>query len=47
MVSTYLARNDVVDVHLTFICTTQLTSSTITHEHTLTLRSVASAVDLV
>jgi hypothetical protein len=47
MVSTYLAWDDVIDVHLTLICATQLTSSTITHEHALSLRSVASAIDLI
>jgi hypothetical protein len=44
MISAYLAWDDVIDVHLTFICATQLTASTITHEHTLSLLSVASAV---
>jgi hypothetical protein len=44
VVSTYLAWNDVIDVHLTFICATQLAASTITHEHTLSLFTVSSAV---
>jgi hypothetical protein len=44
VVSTYLAWNDVIDVHLTLICATQLAASTITHEHTLPLLAVSSAV---
>jgi hypothetical protein len=47
MVSTCLARNDVIDVHLTLICATQLTDSTITREDTLSLLSVSSAVEFI
>jgi hypothetical protein len=47
MVTTGLAWDDVIDVHLTFICATQLTSSTITHEHSLTLFTIASAVEVI
>jgi len=34
----------VIDVHLTFICATQLTDSSISGEDTLSLLSIASAV---
>jgi hypothetical protein len=44
MIATCFAWDDVIDVHLTLICATQLATSTITHEHTLTLLSIASAV---
>jgi hypothetical protein len=44
MVSTCLAWDDVIDVHLTFICATDLTHSAITIEHTLSLCPVSSAV---
>jgi hypothetical protein len=44
MITTGLAWNDVIDMHLTFICTTQLTSSTITHEHAFALLSVSPAI---
>jgi hypothetical protein len=44
MITTGFAWDDVIDVHLTLICTTQLTGSTITHEHALTLLSVSPAV---
>jgi hypothetical protein len=37
MSATSLARNYVIDVHLTFIHATYLTHATITHEHTFTL----------
>jgi hypothetical protein len=47
MSSTNLAWNDVIDVHLTFICATDSTASTITIEHTLALCAVASAVQLI
>jgi hypothetical protein len=47
MISTYLARNDVVDVHLTLICSTLSTDATITIKHSLTLRFIASAIELV
>jgi hypothetical protein len=36
-----------IDVHLTLVCTTQLTDSAITHEHAFTLLSVPTAVELV
>jgi hypothetical protein len=42
-----LATNDVINVQLTFICTTQLAHATITLEHTLTLLSIASAVQFI
>jgi hypothetical protein len=44
MITTGLAWDDVIDVHLTFICATQLTSSTIAHEHAFALLSVSPAV---
>jgi hypothetical protein len=44
MISTCLAWDDVIDVHLTFICTTQLANTTITREDAITLFSVSSAV---
>jgi hypothetical protein len=44
MIATGFAWNDVIDVHLTFICTTQLTGSTITHEHAFTLLTVSPTV---
>jgi hypothetical protein len=44
MIATCFAWDDVIDVHLTLICATQLAASTITHEHTLTLLAIASAV---
>jgi hypothetical protein len=47
VVSTCFAWNDVIDVHLTFICATQLTSPAITHEHTLSLFAISPAVQLV
>jgi hypothetical protein len=47
VVSTCFAWNDVVDVHLTLICATQLTSSAITHKHTLSLFAIAPAVQLI
>jgi hypothetical protein len=47
MVTTGLATNDVIDMHLTFICTTQLAHATITLEHAFTLFAVSSAVKLI
>jgi hypothetical protein len=47
MVSTYLAWNDMIDVHLTFICATDLAHATITLEHAFTLFAVTPAVQLV
>jgi hypothetical protein len=44
MIAPGFAWDDVIDVHLTLICTTQLTSSTITHEHPFALLSVSPAV---
>jgi hypothetical protein len=44
MVSAYLAWDDVIDMHLTLICATQLAASTITHEYAFTLLAVSSAV---
>jgi hypothetical protein len=36
-----------IDVHLAFICATQLTHATITLKHTLSLFAVTPAVQLV
>jgi hypothetical protein len=47
MISTYLARYHMIDVHLTLICATDLAYTTITLEHTLTLFAVASAIQLI
>jgi hypothetical protein len=47
MVSTYLAWYHMINVHLTLICATQLTNTTIALEHTLSLFAVASAVQLI
>jgi hypothetical protein len=47
VISTYLAWNDVVDVHLTLISTTLSTDATISIEHSLTLGFIASAIELV
>jgi hypothetical protein len=47
MVASCFAWDDVIDVHLTFICSTQLTSSTITHEHALSLFSVSSGIEVI
>jgi hypothetical protein len=44
VIATCLAWNYVVDVHLTLICATQLTSSTIAHEHAFALFPVTPAV---
>jgi hypothetical protein len=44
MITTGLAWNDVIDVHLALICTTYLAHATVTHEHTLSLFTVSSAV---
>jgi hypothetical protein len=44
MIAPCFAWDDVIDVHLTLICTTQLTSSTIAHEHAFALLSVSPAV---
>jgi hypothetical protein len=47
VVSTYLAWNYVVDVHLAFICATYLAEATITHEHAFALLAVSPTVQLV
>jgi hypothetical protein len=47
MVSTYLAWNDVVDMHLALIRATDLANPAITHEHAFALHPVSSAVELV
>jgi hypothetical protein len=47
MVSTILAWDDVIDMHLTFICATQLTESTIAHEHAFALLAVTPTIQLV
>jgi hypothetical protein len=47
MTTTNLAWDHMINVHLTLICTTDLTHTTITLEHTLTLFAVASAVQLI
>jgi hypothetical protein len=44
MIATCFAWDDVIDVHLTFICATQLAASPIAHEHTLPLLAVSPAV---
>jgi hypothetical protein len=36
-----------IDVHLTFICATDLTEATITLEHAFTLLSVSARVQLI
>jgi hypothetical protein len=47
MIATGFAWNDVIDVHLALICTTQLAGSTITHEHAFALLSVSPTVQLI
>jgi hypothetical protein len=47
MVSTYFARDYMVDVHLAFICSTYLTEATITLEHAFALFAVSPTVQLV
>jgi hypothetical protein len=44
MTTTNLAWDDVIDVHLTLICATDLTHTTITTEHAFALLSVSSAI---
>jgi hypothetical protein len=44
MITTGLATDDVIDMHLTLICTTQLAHATIALEHTLSLFTIAPAV---
>jgi hypothetical protein len=47
MITTGLAWDDVIDVHLTLVSTTQLTDSSITHEHSFTLLSIPTRVELI
>jgi hypothetical protein len=47
VISTCFAWDDVIDVHLTLICATQLADSSISGEDPFTLLSIASAVDLI
>jgi hypothetical protein len=47
VISTCFAWNDVVNVHLALIGATQLTSSAITHEHTLSLFAITPTVQLI
>jgi hypothetical protein len=47
MISTYLAWNDVVDVHLTLISSTLSTDATISAEHAFALRFVTPRVQLI
>jgi hypothetical protein len=47
MVTTYLAWYHMINVHLAFICTTDLAHATITLEHTLSLFAVTPTVELV
>jgi hypothetical protein len=47
MVTTNLAWDDMINVHLTLICATDLTHSTITLEHSFTLLSVPTRVQLI
>jgi hypothetical protein len=47
MVSTYLAWNYMVDVHLALICSTYLAEATITLKHAFTLFAVSPTVQLV
>jgi hypothetical protein len=44
MSSTNLAWDDVIDVHLTFICATDLTHSSITSKDPVTLTTVTPSV---
>jgi hypothetical protein len=47
MISARLAWDDVIDVHLTLICATQLTHSAIASEDAFTLLSVPASVELI
>jgi hypothetical protein len=47
MVSTYLAWNYMVDMHLALVCSTYLTEATITLEHAFTLLSIPTRVQLI
>jgi hypothetical protein len=41
VIATSLAWDNVIDVHLTFICATYLAEATITHEHAFALFAVS------
>jgi len=47
MITTRFAWDDVIDVHLTLICLTDLADPSISSEYTITLLSIASAIELV
>jgi hypothetical protein len=47
VITTCLAWNYVVDVHLAFICSTYLAEATITHEHAFALLAVTPSVQLI
>jgi hypothetical protein len=44
MITTRLAWDYVIDVHLAFICATYLTEATIAHEHAFALLSIPTRV---
>jgi hypothetical protein len=44
MISTGFPRDNVIDVHLTLICATQLADASVTIEHALSLIAVTPAV---
>jgi hypothetical protein len=47
MITTRLAWDYVIDVHLTLICATYLAKATIAHEHAFALLAVSPTVQLV
>jgi hypothetical protein len=47
VITTCLAWNYVIDVHLAFVCSTYLAEATITHEHAFTLFAVSPTVQLI
>jgi hypothetical protein len=47
MSASYLAWDYMINVHVTFICATDLTEATITLEHAFTLLSVPTRVQLI
>jgi hypothetical protein len=47
MIAARLAWNNVVDVHLTLICATQLTDSSISSEDAFTLLTIPASVELI
>jgi hypothetical protein len=47
MVSTHLAWDYMVDMHLALICSTYLAEATITLEHAFTLLSIPTRVQLI